>query len=253
MNSADTDIQESNLSFSNYAPELFEQHQNDNTQIKTNSNHIISALSKNDIRTILTVYYTCKKCNSYFMLKKKESKNLSYLIAECDCKIINNIYSQNFVDKYTTGEIGFGCKSHKKNFKQHCKDCKKDLREECLKEKLKENNASGLHTEHENHFLLDLSDISTFLKEIEESYNNITEKTEDLKRIYNMIGVLKEMNKKYPCYGIYKTFKIYMDLLKNLKSINKNNTNDIDISEETLIKIRTIKELEKIGDPKKIY
>ena len=68
-----------------------------------------------------------------------------------------------------------------------------------------------------------------------------------------MIGVLKEMNKKHPCYGIYKTFKIYMDLLKNLKSINKNNTNDIDISEETLIKIRTIKELEEIGDPNKIY
>ena len=185
MNSADTNIQETNSS-SSYASELIEQQQNYNFQNRKNSlekniqeiekainNSPISTLSENDSQAILTVYYTCKECKNYFKLKPI---NFSHLTAECDCKIIINLSSKDFVDKYTTREIGFGCKSHKKNFIQHCKDCKKDLFEECLKEKLKENNASGLHTENENHFLLDLSYISTFLKEIEESYNNITEK-----------------------------------------------------------------------------
>ena len=262
MNSADTDIQESNLSFSNYAPELFEQQQNEIFQNRTNSpkyypksditidNSSNSALSENDsLSSLLTIFYTCKECKNYFKLKPI---NFSHLSAECDCKIIINLNSKDFVDKYTTGTIEVGCKSHKKNFIKRCKDCKKDLCEECLKEKLKENNASGLHTEHENHFLLDLSDISTFLKEIEESYNNITEKTEDLKRVYDMIGVLEEMNNKYPCYGIYKTLKKYMGLFKGFKSINNNNNNNNNNYPE-LIKIRTIKELEEIGDPNKIY
>ena len=94
------------------------------------------------------------------MLKKSKSKSksqdLSYLTVECECKNIKDVFSKDFVDKYTTGKAEYGCKSHKKKkFIKYCSDCKNDLCVECLKEKLKDNNASGIHSEQENLDLLD--------------------------------------------------------------------------------------------------
>ena len=181
----------------------------------------------------------CKKCNIPCSVDFMDNLELKF---ECGCTYIEGFDILEFIKDYLNKKIEQSedfqiyCPYHKEEteFLKYCTDCGHDLCKECLNENSETySNTPKTNKAHENHTLIDLKEIMTKGKEIEESIdryeNNISYYILDknLKRkLTNIFVVIRsilenyEKNKNYNSYLSIQNSQKFLLKIHNPKEYN---------------------------------
>ena len=191
----------------------------------------------------------CKSCNNFPQISFNKNNTLNLV---CDCKTVENMEYNYFIDNYIFKSIENQneskiiienycfCEVHYKPYTYYCEDCTKtynkicgrNLCDDCIKEK-------NLHSGHivkffDNNMFYCIQKITQFIKiqnqkkllnnsENENSYDYFNEKFENFLTILKMILI---SSKNYFSFNIYKTINTTKNYLDKIKIVNENTFNN---------------------------
>ena len=163
----------------------------------------------------------CDKCHKLCFVDIMDNLELKFI---CGCTYIEGINILEFIKDYLKKEeeqpkdFKIYCPYHKEEteFLKYCTDCEQDLCKECLNKNTElYSNTSKSYKAHENHTLVDLSNIISKLKEIEKLIDKCEKgyvflevsMKNKLKNVFIVIRSIIENYKKYKNYYSVKSIE----------------------------------------------